>query len=190
MEQRIKDIKEISIAIDTWDDIFSDFDPRPLEMRALSEDFIAELRKRYREARRGQFLINIFLPESMKDEKTEKSVIHRLKTHFKSRSLQRQKELNGIRLRGSIFVMGGIFSLGFLTYITYAKTFTELAIEIIGIVLMPLGWFGIWEGFSKIVDTSPIFMQEEVLFNKLSKATYKFIHIEEKKPESESEVKK
>ena len=46
-EQRIKDIKEISIAIDTWDDMFSDFDPRPFNMRALSEDVMAELKKRH-----------------------------------------------------------------------------------------------------------------------------------------------
>jgi hypothetical protein len=29
MEQRIKNIKEMSVAIDMRDDIFSDFDPRP-----------------------------------------------------------------------------------------------------------------------------------------------------------------
>jgi hypothetical protein len=37
-EQRIKDLKEISIAIDTWDDIYSDFDPRPYNERDLSEE--------------------------------------------------------------------------------------------------------------------------------------------------------
>ena len=71
-DQRIKDIKEISIAIDTWDDIFSDFDPRPFEVRALSEDFIAELKKRYRETRKGQFLVMIYAPVSLKHEETER----------------------------------------------------------------------------------------------------------------------
>jgi len=61
------------------------------------------------------------------------------------------------------------------------KYFGELGIEILGIILMPLGWFGIWEGFSKIVDTSPVFMQDEILFDKLSKATYRFKFIEEEK---------
>ncbi len=74
-EQRIKDIKEISIAIDTWDDIFSDFDPRPLNIRALSEDFIAELKKRYRETRKGDFLVTIYAPISLKDAESEKAVI-------------------------------------------------------------------------------------------------------------------
>ena len=67
---------------------------------------------------------------------------------------------------------------GFLTLATYFRFFSDLAIELLGIILMPLGWFGVWEGFSKIVDTSPIFIQEEILFNKLSKGQFKFIYIE------------
>ena len=180
-QQRIQDIKEISIAIDTWDDIFSDFDPRPLSIRALSEDFIAELKKRYRETRKGAFLVTIYAPTLLKSAESEKAVIQRLKKHFKHRSMQRQKELNHIRKRGSIFVTMGICSLGFLTISTYFQLFRELTIEILGIIFMPLGWFGIWEGFSKIIDTSPMFIQEEILFNKLSKANYQFKHIEEDK---------
>lgn len=180
-EQRIKDIKEISIAIDNWDDIFSDFDPRPLTERALSEDFIAELKKRYRETRRGTFFVNIYVPSRLKDPVQEKAVIQRLKKHFKHRSMQRQRELNRIRRRGAFFVIFGVFCLGLLILITYFKWLNDLAIEIVSIALMPLGWFGVWEGFSKIVDTSPVFIQEEFLFSRLSKATFKFSHIEEDK---------
>jgi hypothetical protein len=180
-EQRIKDIKEVSIAIDDWDDIFSDFDPRPLSERALSEDFIFELKRRYRETRKGSFLVTIYAPISLKDEKSEKTVIQRLKRHFRHRSLQRQKELNRIRARGVAFVAAGICFLGFLTLATYFRFFSDLTIELLGIILMPLGWFGVWEGFSKIVDTSPIFIQEEKLFDRLSKGSYRFKYIEEDK---------
>ena len=182
-DQRIKDMKEVSLAIDNWDDIFSDFDPRPLSERALSEDFIFELKKRYRETRKGNYLVTIFAPVALKDEKSERGVIQRLKRHFKHRSLTRQRELNRIRTRGFLFVIIGILFLGFLTLSTYFRYFSELTIEILGIIFMPLGWFGIWEGFSKIVDTSPIFMQEEILFGKLSRAEYRFIYIEEGKKE-------
>ncbi len=183
--QRIKDIKEISIAIDTWDDIFSDFDPRPLNERALSEDFMAELKKRYRETRRGTFLVVIYAPIVLKDEKSEATVIQRLKVHFRHRYLQRQREINRIRTRGVAFVTVGVCFLGFLTLATYRKFFSELTIEILGIILMPLGWFGIWEGFSKIVYTSPAFIQEEMLFKKLSRAQYQFRYVGEHKLEAQ-----
>src|SRR5690349_704077 len=40
---------ELSIWLDTYDDIFSDFDPRPLNERALSDDFLSEARKMARD---------------------------------------------------------------------------------------------------------------------------------------------
>ncbi len=175
--QHIKDIKEISVAIDRWEDIFSDFDPSPLNKRTLSEDFIHELKKRYRETKRGSFMITIYTPQSLKDDEKEKIVIQRLKQYFRFVSLQAKKQLASIRIRGFIFVVFGTFSLGLLVFLTYSKIFSELAIELIGIALMPLGWFGIWEGFSKIVDTSPMLRQDEDLFIKLSKAGYSFKHV-------------
>lgn len=178
LQQRIKEIQEIDIAIDTWDDVFSDFDPRPLNERTLSEDFINELRKRYRETRTGDFVVTILAPLSLKDEKVEATVVQRLKRHFKRLSLQRQKEIVSIRIKGMIFVLMGICFLIFLTLAAYYKLYSDLTIQILGIVAMPLGWFGIWEGFSKIVDTSPRFIQEEVLFSKLATAQYRIKFIE------------
>ena len=139
----IKEIKAISVAIDSFDDIFSDFDPSPLTQRTLSEDFIHELRKRYRETKRGSYAITIYAPHSLKDEKAERMVIKRLKEYFNFRALQSKKQLGAIRLRGFIFAAGGILSLGVLILLTYYKLLSQLGIELIGIVLMPLGWFGI-----------------------------------------------
>ena len=153
---RIKKIKQISIAIDTWDDVFSDFDPRPIKDRMLSEDFIVELKKRYRETKKGDFVIEILAPVDLCNPNTERSVIQRLKRDFKHRSLQKRKELSKLRRRGTVFVLFGIFFLTALTLLTYYKVVSKLAIEILGIIFMPLGWFGIWEGFSKIVDPSRV----------------------------------
>ncbi|MFH1478233.1 MAG: hypothetical protein ABIG92_00475 [Candidatus Omnitrophota bacterium] len=178
-KQRIKDIKEISIAIDTWDDIFSDFDPRPMNERALSEDFKSEIAKRYRETRKGDFLVTIFAPNSLNDGKSEKIVIQRLKRHFKHKAMQSKKEIYGIRIRGVFFVITGIMFLGFLTLATYRKLFRDFTIDMLGIILLPLGWFGVWEGFSKIVDTSISFIQDQTLYDKLSKANYRFKYIED-----------
>ncbi|MFC1709955.1 hypothetical protein ACFL2J_07875 [Candidatus Omnitrophota bacterium] len=179
--QIIKDLKEIDIVIDTWDDIFSDFDPSPFNERTLSEDFIVELKKRYRETRKGNFAVTIYAPIFLKDAKSEAIVIQRLKRHFLYRSLQSQKKIASIRIKGIIYVLLGICFLTFLTLAAYFKMFSDLAIEILGIVVMPLGWFGIWEGFSKVVDTTPKFIQDEILFNKLSKAQYRFKFLEEAK---------
>jgi hypothetical protein len=109
-----------------------------------------------------------------------------LKKHFKLRALQGQKDIVRQRLKGVIFVGVGICFLTFLTLAAYFRIYRDLIIEVLGIVVMPLGWFGIWEGLSKIIDTSPVFIQEEILFNKLSKAQYQFKYLEEAKIEKSS----
>lgn len=185
-DQKIKTIREISIVIDDWDDIFSDFDPRPLEDRAFSEDFIYELKRRYRESKTGRLFVLICAPISLKDEKSERIVIQRLKREFKREALQKHKLIFQIRLRGVIFVIFGICFLGTLTMITYYEFLSKFATEMLGIILMPMGWFGIWEGFSKIVDTSPKFIQDEIFFEKISKADYKFKYLYDEKAQTAS----
>ncbi|MEW6089195.1 MAG: hypothetical protein AB1498_12920 [bacterium] len=188
-EQRLRDINEVSIAIDTWDDVFSDFDPRPLNERELSEDFISELKKRYRETQTGNIIISIYEPVSLKDSNAEKMVVHRIKRFFKHQYLQGLKDIGRIRMRGGIFVFLGISSLTILTLVThYNILLTKLANEILGIALMPLGWFGIWEGFSKLVDTSPKVFQDNELFDKLSKAEFRFIYLENGTVKEENKI--
>ena len=180
IEQRVKDLKEIAIVIDTWDDVFSDFDPRPLNERTVSGDFVEELKKRYRETERGKFVITIYAPIFLKDSNSERMVTQRLKKHFRHVFLLKKKNIIGRRVRGLIFVAVGISSLTFLTLATYYKFLTTLTLEISAIILMPLGWFGFWEGLSKLIDTSPAFIREEKLFEKLSKASYQFKYLEGK----------
>lgn len=174
IEGHIKDIQEISIAIDSWDDIFSDFDPNPLEQRILSEDFLLELKKRYHETPRGSYLLTIYAPLSLKDESAERIVIKRLKQYFKFGHLSLKKEINAAARKGAIFVVVGVIFLGALTLVTYHKLLDMLTTELLGIVLMPLGWFGVWEGFSRIIEPSPLLKQDLELFGKLSKAVFKF----------------
>jgi hypothetical protein len=174
IEGHIKDIQEISIAIDSWDDIFSDFDPSPLEHRILSEDFIAELKKRHRETKRGSFVITIYAPISLKDEVSERLVLKRLKQYFKFTHLSIQKEINSSKAKGTIFVICGIFFLALLTFVAYFKMIDTLVLELVSILLMPLGWFGIWEGFSHIIETPPLLKQDREMFEKMNKATFKF----------------
>jgi len=174
IDEHIKDIQEISIAIDSWDDIFSDFDPSPLEQRILSEDFLGELKKRYRETQRGNFIITIYAPLTLKDDASEHIVIKRLKQYFKFRHLFIRKEINASVKKGFVFVIVGILFLATLTLITYFKCLNMLAIELLAILLLPLGWFGVWEGFSHIIEPSPLLKQDLELFAKLTKAAIKF----------------
>jgi hypothetical protein len=176
-EQRINDLREIAIVIDTWDDIFSDFDPRPLNERTLSGDFVDELKKRYLETPRGNMQIVIYAPDILKDEKSESMVTRRLKTHFKYVALEAKRDMVQIRSRGAIFLIIGFIALTTLALVTYTKFLTPMVVSIVEIPFMPLGWFCMWEGFSRLLDTMPKQAQKEDLYDKLSKARYDFRYV-------------
>lgn len=177
-EQRINDLREIAVVIDSWDDIFSDFDPRPLNERTLSGDFMDELKKRYLETPRGNMQIIIYAPVALKDEKSEQMVVRRLKTHFKYVAIDVRREMTQMRWRGVVFLCVGFSALAFLTVATYLKFMSPVAFSVVEIPLMPLGWFGMWEGFSKLLDTMPRQAEKEDLYDKLSKARYDFRYVE------------
>jgi hypothetical protein len=177
IKQRLDDINAISIAIDTYDDIFSDFDPRDLTQRDLSEDFITELTRRHRQDIKGKYDVVIVAPKSIEDPAAEKKIISRINRYFNQRYKRYAKSISELRKRGSIYIILGMALLMVLALLTYYKKLDTLMLEVIGIVFMPLGWFGIWEGFSKIVDLPFRLESDTQVYRKLSKADYKFEYI-------------
>jgi len=181
VKQRLDDINAISIAIDTYDDIFSDFDPRDISQRDLSEDFIIELTRRHRQDIKGKYDVVLVAPKSIEDPAAEKKIISRLNRYFHQRYRRYAKSISELRLRGLIYIAIGMAALITLSLLTYYKRLETLMLEVIGIIFMPLGWFGIWEGFSKIVDIPFRLGSDTQVYSKLSRAAYKFEYIGEAK---------
>ena len=181
IKQRLDDINAISIAIDTYDDIFSDFDPRDLTQRDLSEDFIIEITRRHRQEMKGKYDVVLVAPKSIEDPVAEKKIISRLNKYFHQKYTRYAKSINDLRLRGSLYIVFGMVLLMTMSLLTYYNKIDRLKLEIVGIVFMPLGWFGIWEGFSKIVDIPFKLGRDTQVYKKLSKASYKFEYIGEVK---------
>jgi hypothetical protein len=175
--QRMKDLSEVSIVIDTWDDVFSDFDPRPLSERTVSGDFIDELKKRYREQHDRDMIIKLFAPEELQDKESELMVTRRLQHHFDDLCRSAQNVRRQQILRGVLYVLVGSVSLSSLVLMTYYQVLSKLVIELLGVVLMPLGWFGVWEGFSRVIDGAPSLQQDIAFYGHLAGATYRFEYI-------------
>lgn len=175
---QIKDFQEITVAIDTLDDIFSDFDPRPLHQRALSEDFLKEIQKFYKESATGRiqvvFLGPVALKELLEKNQLEKLIIAHLHQEFRSRSQQAKKAINSIRKTGARFITFGATLLVALTFAQIFQFFPQLGLKLGTELLMPLGWFGMWEGFSNLVETPYKLKEEVTMYDKLSKAQYSF----------------
>jgi len=179
VEQRIRDLQEVSIAIDSWDDVFSDFDPRPLEERTLSEDFVNELQKRFYEQPSGALLVKIWAPPSLRDAATEALVCRRLQKCFALRAARLSRSIGDERRRGAVFFACGFVCLAVLAFSTLLVKPPETWRTFLEITLVPLGWFGMWEGVGKMVDLDREAVQQRTLYRHLADATFQICYLDE-----------
>jgi len=165
-KQKMLLLSEISLHIDSYDDIFSDFDPRSYSSRSLSDDFLTEIKHASKDKTQGVIELKFLLPKKERNFKQEDFIIKRLRAHFKrhfemiSKEVQKEK-----RLGLSMVILG--FTLGVLAAVVlhqgveeidnamfFANTLGWLAIilpTVVLVMLEPASWFLIWEGFNKIV---------------------------------------
>jgi len=161
------------IALDTYDDIFSDFDPSPYETRLLSDDFLNELRRRYAERGRGEFVVNFTLPKSVRSEKTEALIKKRIKDYFRAKLKTVEKDRKESVKKGILrFAAGLAISLGIL-FVPGLETIPLITI------LSVLTWFLLWTGYDHLFETSHRLRRRKAFYEKFLKAEYKFVDQEE-----------
>ena len=103
-KQDLLKMSEVSIILDTYEDIFSDFDPRPFSQRALSDDFLLEAKKASRERNSGEIEIKFLIPEQKRNIREESLIKKRLHEYFKKHLIQIKDEINSIKKRGYFMV--------------------------------------------------------------------------------------
>ena len=82
-KRKLLEESEISLIINSYDDIFSDFDPRPYTQRSLSVDMLDELKRASRDKASGQTELKFLIPKDLRKESDEIQIKKRLREHFK-----------------------------------------------------------------------------------------------------------
>jgi hypothetical protein len=173
MKQRLLGASEISLILDTYDDIFSDFDPRPFSQRALSDDFLLESKRAARDKILGMEL-KFLIPKNKKNGETENIVKKRLHEHFKKHHELLEKEIFDTTRLGIIFVIIGFALMSGAAAIKYFLGDSFLW-TILLIITEPSGWFTVWTGFDHIFWRSSEKKKELEFYRKMSKADISFI---------------
>jgi hypothetical protein len=145
--------RNISIWLDNYDDIFSDFDPRPYPERVLSDDFLIEVRKVCKEKDEAIDEFKLLMPHSKRNSETETTIVKRLQAHFK-KSYHQYEKYNKLRRRktGLILFAGVLLMLG-ASYLSSLNS-RNLFLNAVLIMIEPSGWFMIWYGLDEIFYTS------------------------------------
>lgn len=166
---------EISLLLDTYDDIFSDFDPRPYSERALSDDFLLEAKKASKDKESGKVELEFLIPKHLKNTNQEYLIKKRLRAHFKKHHTMLIQEKKAILKEGIIFTVAGILLMIVATYILSSNLQKTFATSFIIILLEPGGWFLFWTGLDKIVLESKKFKPDIEFYEKMSRAKMHFL---------------
>jgi hypothetical protein len=166
---------EIVLALDAYDDLFSDFDIRGYGERALSKDFLDELRLRLRRARTKSGLEIVFLvPAELRSDGEEGLIIERLRSFYADRREHYHREDGRAKRRSAAFVAIGIalsvaanFAVGYLGLLPLFSDF----------VLIP-SWFFVWSGFDSMIKGREEMGRKKKYYAALSESRTSFRSLE------------
>lgn len=167
-------LREITMQLDTYDDIFSDFDPRPYSQRELSEDFIKEIHRRYMEDKRGRFEVHFTIPTSERDTKEEALIKKRLREHFLFMVKREEETILNTKKRGYAYIIIGAAILVADVYALFLLAESSVVYKILSVLVVPAGWYGMFTGIGKVIDEPFEAVNRKLVAEKFEKANYIF----------------
>jgi len=150
-KQELLKMSEIGIWVDSYDDIFSDFDPRPYSERALSDDFLNEAKKAARYKTSGIIGLKFLIPSAKRDERQEAMIKKRLHEHFKRHHRMVHDDIRNTRLGGIGLLLIGFLLMVVATYLDSMDS-KRFVTKLLFVMLEPSGWFMAWYGFEQIFN--------------------------------------
>lgn len=153
-EPKIKDSSEVGITLDSYEDIFSDFDPRPYSAKGLSEDFLFEARRAAISKYPNKISLIMMLPKAKRNSKQEVVIKKRLKDYFRERYNFSMKEKRRVVKEGIIFTVIGIILMVAVSYVYFIFNKETVLASFLTILLEPASWFLFWEGLDLLIFDS------------------------------------
>lgn len=163
----------ISLLLEDYNDIFSDFDPRPYSVRALSDDFLNEARNASLD--KGDSLeLKLMLPKELRVPKDETTIRKRLHDHFKKHYNILKRSKTSMINKGIVSTAIGIFLMMFAAFVLFSYGEKTLFITFLIVLCEPAGWFLFWEGLDQVLFESKKMHPQFDFYHKMSKADINF----------------
>ncbi len=170
--EKPEQIHGITIWLDGYDDIFSDFDSREYSRRALSDDFLSEVRKMCREEDGDIRDFHLLLPEPVRNKENEAIIVRRLQNYFRKNHARVKQAIASDRNKALLFVFLGLVFLLLAGFISFLKP-THLALHFLIVACEPAGWFLTWMGFDLLIAI-PRKRPELTFYSKLTQSGIRF----------------
>ncbi len=164
----IDESQQISLRLTQYEDIFSDFDVRSYDRRALSGDFLGEIKRAANDKYDNGIELILHIPQDKRDESKEPMIQERLAAHFNKHYLRLKKQKRGIILFGSCMVALGVIAMIVATRILHDGATTNLWLSFLLTFLEPVSIFLLWEGLDQIIFSSKNVQPELSFYKKMS----------------------
>ncbi len=172
--QKLLAMSEISLLLDNYDDIFSDFDPRPYAQRALSIDFLEEAKRASRDKDFGNIELQLMIPNSLRSIGKEALIKKRLREHFGKHFISLKKEMGRTVRHGAMFTILGLILMLAASIVVFRHSNTLMA-SILIVLLEPAGWFFFWEGMNVVIFDSKKQRPEVEFYGKMADCKITFM---------------
>lgn len=167
-------LSNISLILDGFDDIFSDFDPRDYSERALSVDFLREAERASKDKVTGKFELNLLVPSKWRNAAKERIIKQRLKKHFKKHFHRLQADRTHMIRSGVLFTFFGVLCMLAAVAIFHKLQGSTILASFLVVLLEPAGWFLFWEGLNHVIFEPRKFTSELDFYRKMHTAPITF----------------
>jgi len=173
-KEKLLSMSEISLWLDNYDDIFSDFDPRSYSERSVSIDFLDEIKRASRDKETGAIELRFLIPKNLRSAEKENQIKKRLHEHFKRHHnlLEQEKKKT---VRKGLSIAGCGFASMFLAVFVKSSLNQELLQIALSTLLEPAGWFMMFFGLDMAFGSSKEKQAELDFYHKMSQAEISFI---------------
>ncbi|MDQ3048673.1 MAG: hypothetical protein M3R27_14080 [Bacteroidota bacterium] len=163
----------VSVLLDSYDDIFSSFDPSDYDQKTLSDDFITQAQNILKSKSEHKMVLNLLLPEKKRDKEIEKVIVKRLHSYFQDIYQQMKLDLKKRNQRGWILSTIGVLIMAVASYISFIKP-NSYPVHFLLVICEPAGWFLLWAGLDYLVWSSKE-TKKDLAFNlRMSESEIKF----------------
>lgn len=171
-ERELLKMSEISLSLDTYDDIFSDFDPRPYSQRALSDDFLLEIKRASRDKEDGSIELKFLIPAEQRNIQKETLIKKRLRDHFRHHHTDLAHEITKTKRRGVIMALCGVGMI--LIAAKLSEIDSNFIANLFRTILEPAGWFTGWVGMQDVYDIGKEISPDHDFYKKMEHAEITF----------------
>jgi hypothetical protein len=166
---------EIGLWIENYEYIFSDFDPRPISQRGLSEDFIEEVKKASIVKDYDSLELKFLVSSKKRNHNEEFIIKKRLKGYFRKHALEFREEYKKLIRQGSLFILFGIIFMVITTFFLINNEASNYIITFLAVLLEPAGWFLFWEGLDLVIFESKKKKPNKEFYTKMANARITFV---------------